>query len=171
MSAVKIRMLLRKDEERLREVFRDIMRTGHEASVVPSGFWNEEDFFEGMTGGECWPFEATENGVLKGFFWLNRLEGRFARLHFCTFDKPETMTRAEFGKEVLRQAISLNDDDGYLFDMFMGITPESNKAAVEFSIACGAKRACVLPYASTSSTGMPENGVVSVVTREYLEVE
>lgn len=168
---VRIQWLTNRDEELLRSIFRMILKTGHEASVIPDGFTNEEDFFDGMTSGECWPFAVIESGSVKGFFWLNRFESRFARLHFCTFDKPDTMTRIEFGREVLRQAINMKDDDGYLFDMFMGITPESNQAANAFTVACGAKKVGVLPYGAINpETKKAENGVIVTLTREDVEV-
>ncbi|TVM30260.1 hypothetical protein [Oceanidesulfovibrio marinus] len=96
------------------------------------------------------------DGEPGGFLILDRIEGRWARIHFGMFKgfyghKARTMAR--FG---VAHLLFWQMDGTYVFDGFMGITPENNKLAQRFIQKVGARVYCTIP----------EIGVISHTSRD-----
>lgn len=82
-----------------------------------------------------------------GIGWLNCIENRTARAHFCIFSQAWGNS-VEIGKQIVEYAINLKSDSGFLFDMFIGNTPAAYVSAIAWAQKCGAKHLGVLPYGS-----------------------
>lgn len=84
-----------------------------------------------------------------GIVWLNRIEFKRAYLNFCLFSNAWGKKSVEIGKEAVGRLISMKDGkDGYLFDVFYGITPMVNTGAIKYAEACGGRAICNLPCGS-----------------------
>lgn len=82
-----------------------------------------------------------------GYTWLNRIENRMARNHFCVF-KAYWGKTLEIGKWVLAKLINAKDKNGkYCFDLFTGLVPVWNERAVNFALKCGGKTHGTIPNA------------------------
>jgi len=100
------------------------------------------------------------DGETAGFLILDRIEGRWARIHFGMFKKfwgHKARTLARFG--VAHLLYWQHVGGAYVFDGFLGITPEDNKLAVRFIQKVGAKIYCTIP-------GI---GVISHTSRDTVE--
>ncbi len=65
--------------------------------------------------------------------WLNRFEGRTARLHFCFFQKIWGEQSIEAGRFICRELLSYQNKDGrYFLDSLIGRIPASNTLAINF---------------------------------------
>jgi len=64
--------------------------------------------------------------------WLNRFEGKTARLHFCFFKKVWGEKSVKVGKFICRQILEFTYEKGYIFDNLIGRIPVSNKPAIGF---------------------------------------
>ncbi len=106
-----------------------------------------------------------------GVSWLNTLEGRAARGHYAVFRRYwGRKTSIAIGRGIFEHYLGLRDGCGYLFDVVIGIAPESNPLAWKLALHCGAKKQCVLPhFAYDASTGKTEDAVLTTTTRESLE--
>jgi len=110
-----------------------------------------------------WVLKDCEQTV--GYMWLDRVEGKAARQHYCTF-KEYWGKAVEIGKFVLDKVMALQNDDGFVFEVLIGIVPEWNKKAVDFSVKCGGVNAGVIPNVIWNGyTKQTENAVLIHYTR------
>lgn len=105
-----------------------------------------------------------------GMAWVNNIVGRAGHGHIAVF-------RCAWGRRsteritstIFRFLLHAHDAAGYLFDVLIGICPESNALVWKLGEACGAVRRCVIPnYIYRQATGISENAVLYTVTRENL---
>jgi len=81
-----------------------------------------------------------------GFTWLNRFEGRFARMHWCLFKEVWGKESVEIGRYVVDVLINSKDKKGkYWLDMLVGYIPVSNAIAITFVKKVGGIFAGELP--------------------------
>lgn len=107
-------------------------------------------------------------GQQAGVCWLNRFQGRFAQLHFFTFQAFWGKDALGLGRYVLHTLLYMTTAEGdYLLDMVVGLVPAGNRLAVSYAQRCGGRRAGVLPLGSLdAATGRSGPAVVITVTRE-----
>ena len=105
---------------------------------------------------------------IAGVVWLNRLELKKARLHFCLFTLESERDSVEIGKEVVRYFMSMGVEDDYLFDLLYGIVPESNKKAIEYVKQVGAVHIGTMPHGLWNKiTGKTEAAAILCYTRRH----
>lgn len=103
-----------------------------------------------------------------GMCWLNSFENRTARFHFCIFS--EVWGEADdIGRETVQKLIRLKDEDGYLFDMFIGLVPTQNKLAIDYVQRIGANYLGELPFGMWNhKTGKSESATLVYYVREWI---
>ncbi len=77
--------------------------------------------------------------------WLNRLEGKTARLHFCFFKKIWGKKTVEAGKFIVKQLLEYSYEKEYIYDSLIGRIPTSNVLAINFFKKIGVKFVGELP--------------------------
>lgn len=82
-----------------------------------------------------------------GLCWLNRFEGKYARLHFCTFSKFwGTGANDEAARFTLDKLTSMTDENGdQVFTMFLGYIPSMNTIAIDYLTRNGGRIAGRVP--------------------------
>jgi len=100
--------------------------------------------------------------------WLNRVEIRTARFHYCMFYNGWKKGSVEIGTQVLETLMGRKDSNGeYLFDMLTGLTPLSNRLAVRYLKKCNWKIVGELPFGTWNHKKQKsEPAVVSYYIRE-----
>ena len=82
-------------------------------------------------------FAFVEKG-LAGVAWLNSITETSALCHFAASIRAGGQIALDVGREILDYWFSMkNGDDAFLFDVIVGMIPESNKAAQSFSEKVG----------------------------------
>ena len=86
-----------------------------------------------------------KDGVVAGIGWLNRFEGKIARMHFCVFKKWWGRSAEIMG--TIREYIhSLKGEDGSpLFIRFIGYIPSRNIFAVKCALRDGCTLCGIIP--------------------------
>jgi len=70
--------------------------------------------------------------------WLNRFEGKIARVHWCSFKEISCRKKIDAGKYACKKLLTMKNDNGeYVLDLLIGYTPVSNIIAIKFLKACG----------------------------------
>jgi len=104
--------------------------------------------------------EITFRGEHAGVYWLNRFEHRRAHIHFCMFKKIASADKVLIGKQVLDDLFKNRS-----LEMLWGIVPKSNKAAVDFAVACGGIVIGAVPgYIWNIEKLQPEDGIMLAYT-------
>ena len=104
--------------------------------------------------------------------WLNRLEGKTARLHFCFFKKAWGVKSVKVGKFICRQILDFTYGKGYLYDSLIGRIPVSNKSAIEFFKKIGVKFVGELPEGHWNHfKQQSESALVVYMNRGCLDAE
>lgn len=107
-------------------------------------------------------------GEACGIIWINNIEHRTARGHFCMFNNVYGKG-AEIGREAIKQVLNIRDANGeQIINTIIGITPASNKLAVRGVKRSGAKIIAVLKKAVKLHDGNMDDGVLSIFTLEVL---
>lgn len=103
-----------------------------------------------------------------GVAWLNRVEAKKARFHYCMFYNGWKKGSVEIGRQVLEILTSKKTPKGeYLFDMLTGLTPSSNKRAIRYMKKCNWKVVGEMPFGTWNhSTQESEPAIVSYYVRE-----
>ncbi|MFI3270817.1 MAG: hypothetical protein R3Y11_01765 [Pseudomonadota bacterium] len=138
-------------------------------------FYDEEaytrsKFIHNILRPNSWPFVIFWEGVAVGFAWLNTPEGRSARGHAVLFSRAwGRKTSSAICRACFTHLIHLQDEQGYLFDVLLGLTPTSNTLAVALSKASGAEVVGVIPHGIyIEKEGHTVDGMLFSVTREGL---
>jgi hypothetical protein len=106
------------------------------------------DFVTFIKSGAALTFVAMNLDDPAGFGYLTHFENRTARAHFCIFSKYWGNGSIDIGKKLVSKAIESTG-----LDMLIGMIPEFNTKAIDFSLKCGAKLLGVLPFGSTNQSG------------------
>jgi len=108
---------------------------------------NREDWLRAMKSPENFLYVVCVGQETVALVWLNRVETKKARFHYCGFFKCWKMGSVKIGRQILDILMSKKNPDGsYLFDMLTGLTPSSNKTAVKYMQLCGWKIIGELPF-------------------------
>ena len=77
--------------------------------------------------------------------WLNRFEGRTARLHFCFFKKIWGVKSVEIGRFICSELLNYQYENEFIYDALIGRIPASNTLAIRFFEKVGVKFVGELP--------------------------
>ncbi len=107
-----------------------------------------EEFLQAMKYGENQLYVLLDENNIIAIAWINRFEGKTARLHFCFIDL-EYKGKVAVGKQLVQEILNAkNDKNEYVFDMLTGVVPEENKTACEYVQAVGLVKVGILPLGS-----------------------
>ena len=112
--------------------------------------------------------EIMDGGDSLGIVWLNRYEHRRAHLHYCLWKRYFGPVAIEISKDVISKMFELSFSDGSpVLDCIWGVTPASNRLAVNFNIRAGATMSGVIRnYIWDDSAKKSINGYIFHFTRE-----
>lgn len=98
--------------------------------------------------------------------WLNRVETKTARCHWCTVKDISTRDAIRLGKYFLRYIMSIKANNEYLLNVITGYTPISNIKAIRFAKLIGMTIVGRIPYLSwNEKKGKSETCVISYYVR------
>lgn len=143
--------------------------SGTVESVFSDGQINSrEDWLRAMKSPENFLYVVYADENISAIFWLNNVEIKQARFHYCFFYSAWKKGSIKIGKKILEILMnkknSLSDD--YLLDVLIGITPISNKPAVKFAKLLGWKIIGTLPFGAWSNKKQKsESAIISYYTR------
>lgn len=100
--------------------------------VFEDGTINSREEFLNAMKTSCRLHVVLENNEPVAAVWLNRFEGKMARLHFCFFKAAWGARSEEVGQFAVAQLLNMKLDDEYVYDCFVGYVPDKNKAARMF---------------------------------------
>lgn len=129
-------------------------------------------FREAMQNGEnCLYVVERKNNLpiplLCGVMWLNRLEAKMARIHFCGFKGIPLSNMIDTATIATNELLDQKDDKGYLLDVLVGYIASKNKAAIMLVRAAGFKVSGKIPNAAfNDETGESEEVVVLYKNRQ-----
>lgn len=128
-------------------------------------------FLEIMKGEQTVLYVVYCKEKMLGIVWLNRFEGRFARIHWCTFNDFSAKKKIQAGQYVNQQLITMKDKEGrYVFDLLIGYTLLSNDKAIQFIRFCGGIVGETIPNLIwNDKKNKSEPGVISYYSREQME--
>lgn len=122
------------------------------------------------------PWIVLFKGVPCGFYYLTDMQGKSARVHFCTLPMGTHRTKSKipavvgFGLFALGSLLwEANESGGFRLDTIIGVTPVCNKEAVKFIHKVGAQDIGVVPDACwyyDTNENVP--GLVTIYTRNTL---
>jgi len=129
---------------------------------------NREDWLRAMKNPENFLYAVYVGKDVVFLVWLNRVEIRKAQFHYCGFFKGWRIGSVKIGKQFLNILMNKRDSSGnYLFDVLTGLTPSSNKPAIEYMQECGWKIIGELPLGAWNNKKQKsESAVMSYFTRE-----
>jgi len=129
-----------------------------------------EDFVQHLCRPGAMPFLLFWENAPAGVTWLNGVEGRTARGHFCLYRSVwGRRTTATLGRCIFETMLGYRDADGFMFDTILGLTPISQSLAWRLSMLCGAEKVGVLPNgAFIKARGTTEDAVLTAATRGSL---
>ncbi|MDX9787933.1 MAG: hypothetical protein RBT11_14200 [Desulfobacterales bacterium] len=143
-----------------------IVREGNEEIFLDGTLDTRRKFLVDMQA-HSWLYVLILGDMVAGIFWLNRFEGKTARLHHCGFNGPTYREKIDFAKRTIKTMLMVkNHDGGYALDVLIGHTPARLKRARRFAIAAGGTQLGEVPgLIWNSRTGQSENGFISYFTR------
>jgi len=145
-----------------------IVSEGKEYIFKEGSISNRREFLKDMDHIGTALYVGYYQGAMAFILWLNRFEGRMARLHWCVFDGVSLKKIVLAGREAVRQLVNMKDSAGnYVFDLLIGYTPASNDRAVKFVKFCGGIVAAIVPNLIWNGEKKEsEPGVISYYIRE-----
>lgn len=116
------------------------------------------------------PFALFDDYGPIGLSWVNEIVGKAGHGHFVAFKRAwGRRNTVRMARLVFEYLLNAKDAGGYLFDVLLGICPESNALVWKLGEVCGAVRRCVIPhYIYRHATGQTENALLYTVTRDSL---
>lgn len=82
-----------------------------------------------------------------GMVWLNAFRGRYAHSHLVIFRAYHGRANILTARWAIQTVLRSRDAHGeYLWDGFVGMTPETNRLAVAFALRCGFRKVGVVPF-------------------------
>ncbi|WP_320008453.1 hypothetical protein [Maridesulfovibrio sp.] len=150
-------------------LYQQCVDEGHAEIVFYEGtVRNAAEFVAALKKSVCWV--VLKDDVAVALVWLNRQEGRFARMHWVVFNTCPRKHIFEMGLFVNNCILHMKDKDGnYVYDMLLGLIPVRNKVAIKFVEKCGGKICGEVPNGAwIAREGKSENVALISLTRELL---
>lgn len=127
---------------------------------------NRDEFVREMKRRDTHLFVVRERETLLAFFWLNTLEGRSARIHFCGF-RPLFGRSSAVARECLKRTLHMRAGADFVLDTLIGVTPVENRLAVRMLKRAGMIPVGVIPgMLDNAYTRQPMDALVSYCTRK-----
>ena len=134
---------------------------------------SEDEFLADILKPGSLPFLIFWEGRQAGFCWFNTVRGKSAYGHFVFFrDFWGHQTTCQMGRAIFSRVLTFKDQQGYLFDVLLGMTPRKNTLAWRPALLCGARRIGVIPYGIfDAANGKSADAMLVAVTRDSLGIE
>lgn len=118
------------------------------------------------------PFLIFWEGRQAGFCWFNTIRGRSAYGHFVFFREFwGHRTTRQMGRAIFSRVLTFRDQQGYLFDVLLGLTPRRNALAWRLALLCGAQQVGVIPCGIfDAERGKSDDAMLVAVTRASLGI-
>ncbi len=114
-------------------------------TVFQDGLVNcREDFLKEMKTVSRLHIVIEENEPI-AVVWLNRFEGKTARLHFCFFKKIWGERSVKIGRFICSELLNYQYENEYIYDALIGRIPACNILAVRFFEKVGVQFVGELP--------------------------
>jgi hypothetical protein len=108
--------------------------------IFSDGMISDEKSFVEMAKSERTAFYVVYHGEKPVLVvWLNRFEGAMARLNFCSINGVSREIKISAGRYIINRLTEK------AFDLLVGYVPETNRMAIEYVKACGAKVLGAIP--------------------------
>ena len=76
------------------------------------------------------------------------------------------------GRAIFSRVLTFKDQQGYLFDVLLGLTPRKNALAWRLALLCGARQIGVIPHGVfDAANGKSADAMLVAVTRDSLGIE
>lgn len=128
----------------IKRLYEQMVEDGTVNSVFSDGQINNADQFLHAMKTSCKLSIVVEEEPI-AIVWLNRFEGKTARLHFCFFKKAWGARSVEIGRFIVSQLLDYSYEKEYIYDSLIGYIPVSNKPAIGFFKKLGVKFVGELP--------------------------
>lgn len=149
-------------------IYDRIIEEGKEYIFKDGTICNGAIFLETMKNGQTALYVTYYKKEMLGIVWLNRFEGKLARVHWCTFDGFSAKQKIQAGRYINEKIMDMKDAKGnYVFDLLLGYTPVTNNKAIQFICFCGGIIGEVIPNLIwNNNEGKSEPGVISYYSRD-----
>ncbi len=115
-----------------------------------------------------WFLLNEDSGNYIAFCWVNSIEGRSARIHFCTFRRNVTpRLNIDAGHTTIKTILWIKKNDKFLLDCLIGVVPTTNRTACRFIKSIGAIKVGVVPQMLWNAwSGDNMDALITYFTRE-----
>ncbi len=154
-------------------IYEKIIEEGKGYIFKDGTIYDGSAFLRAMKDNNTLLYAVYNKDELLGIIWLNRFEGKLARVHWCTFDGISTKTKIQAGRYVIKKIMNMRDAKGnYIFDLLLGYMPISNDDAIRFVRLCGGIIGEAIPNLIwDSERDKSEPGVISYYSRDSQQAE
>lgn len=155
-------------DSQIKGIYSQLVDDGTLYTVFYDGTVNSSDeFVELVKARHNLFYIALRGDDIFGFVILNTVEGKTARFHYTTFKKYWGST-VEQCRHVMQRLLHMRGSQGeFLFDVFIGHTPKSNRLGVRMIKRVGGEIVGEIPgLIWNAKNGVSETGIVSYFTRE-----
>ena len=144
----------------------DLMEEQGTAKIVfEDGTINDRDGFLNAMKTGCRLHIILDDNEPVAVVWLNRFEGKMARLHFCLFRNAWGEKSERVGRFAVTEILNMRFDGETLYDCLVGYIPDKNKAARMFFQKIGVKTVGHLPMGHWNA----EEGKMEPCTIVYMD--
>ena len=153
----------------IKDLFEMIEAEGYADTVFyEENMHSADGFVKTLKAAVSWIIALDEVPV--GLVWLDRHEGRFARMHWVVFNGCPRRKIFELGRFTNNEILNMKNKAGeYCYDMLLGYTPVRNKTAVKYVQKCGGKLCGEIPNGAwIAASGRSEPAVIFSITREMI---
>jgi len=133
--------------------------------------YTREDFLETVKSPGVFFYLVKYNGEVCGGAMLDGFQAKMAFAHYYTMKKTwGTGLNVTLFREVVRSLLTIETENGYLFDLIVGITPVWHVKGNRFNEKIGGVEACTIPNIIYNATKkISEPGKIFYFTRECYE--
>ncbi|MCP3686573.1 MAG: hypothetical protein GY861_28375 [bacterium] len=150
------------------KIYDRIIDEGSEYVFYDGAVNNRYDFLKMVQDPGTLFFEVKSKNENVAIVWINRIEYKQGRLHFCAF-KNIWGKAIKIGREVTRQLLHKEHDGEYCFDVFWGFTPVDNQNALIALKRLGCKILDTIPHVIwDNELQKSKPGTMVYITREVL---
>jgi hypothetical protein len=129
---------------------------------------SREGWLHAMKSPENFLYVVYADENISAVFWLNSVEAKQARFHYCFFYSAWKKGSIKVGKKILEILMEKRNSssDDYLLDVLIGVIPSSNEPAIKFAKLLGWQIIGTLPFGAWSNKKQKsESAIISYYTR------
>lgn len=148
-------------------LFDRVIRDGH-GDIFSDGTIDTREKFLSAMKNTSRLYVSVVKGDLAAIFWLNRFEGRTARVHYCTFSGVSYGDKIRMAKHAVKTLLNMRMSDGsYAIDTLVSYIPTRRRLALRYNLAVGGIPIGKIPKLIwNGETGKSEEGLISYFERE-----